>query len=360
MSHPFNEHRQSRVEKSRVSHLVKGYKSGGAVKSGNVTHGAKANREMARMEMEAEGSKAAHRMDRPARAKGGRVKGAKGNSRTIVNVITGGHPAGGAVPPMPSPPPMGIAGPPPGAMPPPMAAKPPMPSPPPGAGPGGPSPMRAAGGRVKTIDALRSALQAPAPKPSNESDASAAARMEAILRGNKAGGGSVKRAKGGRVRRADGGVASEDENRRSGQDMIKMLVPIEQKYGNGMQRSQSAQMKDISSKFRRASGGRVQTPTGTGVAADTGVGSNTGTAVFNASRKSGTHTSGTGNNKDDSKNIGRGRVVSFATGGGVRSFRAYGGRVESPDGVAAATKLPGGSGGGEARLAKEHRAERKR
>lgn len=298
MSHPFNEHRQSRVEKSRVSHLVKGYKSGGAVKSGNVTHGAKANREMARMEMEAEGSKASHRMDRPARAKGGRVK--KGNAKTIVNVITGGHPAGGAVPPMPSPPPMGIAGPPPGAMPPPMAAKPPM-MPPPGAGPGGPPPMRAAGGRVKTIDALRSALQAPAPKPSNESDASAAARMEAILRGNKAGGGSVKRAKGG----------------------------------------------------------RVQTPTGTGVAADTGVGSNTGTAVFNASRKSGTHTSHS-DGKSDGKDIGRGRVISFKTGGGVhKTFRAFGGRVESPDGVAAATKLPGGSGGGEARLAKEHRASRK-
>lgn len=249
MSHPFNEHRQSRVEKSRVSHLVKGYKSGGAVKSGNVTHGAKANREMARMEMEAEGSKASHRMDRPARAKGGRVK--KGNAKTIVNVITGGHPAGGAVPPMPSPPPMGIAGPPPGAMPPPMAAKPPM-MPPPGAGPGGPPPMM------------------------------------------------------------------------------------------------------------RASGGRVQTPTGTGVAADTGVGSNTGTAVFNASRKSGTHTSHS-DGKSDGKDIGRGRVISFKTGGGVhKTFRAFGGRVESPDGVAAATKLPGGSGGGEARLAKEHRAERKR
>jgi hypothetical protein len=257
LSHPMNHVRQSKVEKSRVSHLTKGYASGGAVraKGGKVTHGAKADREMARMEMEAEGDKSRHRMDRPKRAKGGRVGKKKGNAATIVNVITGGHPAAGAIPPgppmMPPGPPMGIAGPPPGAMPPPMA-KPPMMPPP---GPGGPPPM-------------------------------------------------PMRAKGGRVQ-------------------------------------------------------SPQTPTGTGVAPDSGVGSNKGDAVFNASRKNGTHISHSGN-KDDGKDIGRGRVVTFSTGGGVRSFRAYGGRVESPDGVSAASKLPGGSGGGEARLAKEHRAERKR
>lgn len=52
--------------------------------------------------------------------------------------------------------------------------------------------------------------------------------------------------------------------------------------------------------------------------------------------------------KNDTKDIGRGRVVTFWAGG----------KVESPKGVAKATKLPGGSGGGEARLAKERRAER--
>jgi hypothetical protein len=60
------------------------------------------------------------------------------------------------------------------------------------------------------------------------------------------------------------------------------------------------------------------------------------------------------------------RVVTFATGGGVVSFnagggvkRARGGRIESPDGVAPATKLPGGAAGGEARLAQAHRMAKK-
>ena len=50
----------------------------------------------------------------------------------------------------------------------------------------------------------------------------------------------------------------------------------------------------------------------------------------------------------DGPDIARRRVVTFWAGG----------KVESPKGVAKATKLPGGSGGGEARLAKERRAER--
>ncbi len=181
-------------------------------------------------------------------AKGGAVKKKGNTARTIVNVITGGHPAGGAVPPGPPPPPMGIAGPPPGGMaPPPMAAKPPMPPMGPGAGgpPGGPP------------------------------------------------------------------------------------MPL------------------------RAKGGRVHKPHGS--------------PVFNEGLKAGTqvqHTDG----KDDGKDIGRGRVVTFFAGGKVSKgggygpkqtpTRAKGGRVESPQGIAPATRLPGGSGGGKGRLAKEHRAER--
>jgi hypothetical protein len=97
--------------------------------------------------------------------------------------------------------------------------------------------------------------------------------------------------------------------------------------------------------------------------------------------------------KSDGKNIGRGKVITFKTGGGVvKSFRAYGGgvgqtpgtagpgspykpttkrtpeplapdvkramggKIEAPKGVAPDTKLPGGAGGGEARLTKERRA----
>lgn len=56
--------------------------------------------------------------------------------------------------------------------------------------------------------------------------------------------------------------------------------------------------------------------------------------------------------KNDKKDMNRKRVVTFNTGGGVVSFRADGGKVEAPQGVAAATKLPGGAGGGKGRLAK--------
>jgi hypothetical protein len=248
MGHPFAAHRQTAKEHSRVGHITKGYASGGAVKHPDEAEDKKLIKKMIKSEMHAEGGKSKHRADRPGRAKGGKVKG-KNNAKTIVNVISGGHPAGGAVPPMPAPP-MGVG---PAAMgpPPPMAAKPPMPMPPPGAGglpPGGPPPM-----------------------------------------------------------------------------------PM------------------------RAKGGRVQTPAGTGVAADTGTAKKGGSPVFNASLRNGTQTSHD-DGKDTAKDIGRGRVVTFWAGGGVK--KAKGGRVESPEGVAPATKLPGGSGGGEARLAKEHRAER--
>lgn len=55
---------------------------------------------------------------------------------------------------------------------------------------------------------------------------------------------------------------------------------------------------------------------------------------------------------DDLKDMHRGRVVTFKTGGGVVSFKAAGGRIEAPQGVAKATKLPGGAGGGKGRLRK--------
>lgn len=57
---------------------------------------------------------------------------------------------------------------------------------------------------------------------------------------------------------------------------------------------------------------------------------------------------------NDLKDMNRKRVVTFNTGGGVKSFMAGGkvGRLEAPQGVAPATNLPGGSGGGKGRLAK--------
>lgn len=242
MAHPYSQHRQTAKEHSRVGHIVKGYKSGGAVKK--IGEKSLALHKEEHREIHAEGDGAKHRMDRPKRAKGGKVKG-RNTGKTIVNVITG-HPGGGAAPP---PMPAGIA---PAAMPPvggpPMMAKPPMP------GPGGPPPG---------------------------------------------------------------------------------MPPM------------------------RARGGKVQKPTGTGVAKETrDAEKNHGSPVFNQSMRNGTQISGTGNNKDDGKDLNRKRVVTFAAGGGVVSFKA-GGRVESPQGVAPATRLPGGGGGGEARLAKAHREARK-
>lgn len=134
MAHPYKNLRENKVERSRVSHITKGYASGGSVK--NV----------------ATKAIAAHRAEHQAmsddspmakRANGGRV-GKK--ATTVVNVITQApQPQPPAPPPMMAPPPPPPPGPPPG-----MGGPPPG-APPMGAGPGGPPPgmpMRAKGGRV--------------------------------------------------------------------------------------------------------------------------------------------------------------------------------------------------------------------
>ncbi len=232
MAHPMNHLRQSKVEKSRVPHITRGYASGGAVK-GMADKTLTAHRAQHEA-MGVDGEKGKRRSDRPNRAAGGRVKKGRNSSKTIINVINGGDKA--APPPMPSPMGAGVAPP---MAPPPMAMKPPMPGPGPGMPPPG-MPMRARGGRI---------------------------------------------------------------------------------------------------------------------------GVNTGTKVFEASERAGTqvsHDPGK-NDTNDEKRPGmkmKPRVVTFATGGGVVKFKT-GGRVESPDGVAKATKLPGGAAGGEARLAQAHRAARK-
>lgn len=125
MAHPFNQHRQNKVEKSRVGHIA-GHKhraSGGRAKHADEKQDRKLIGEM--IHEHAEGKMGKHRRDRPMRAHGGKVGKKKGSH---VNVIVN---AGQHAPPMPMPPP--AMGPPPG---------PPMP--PPGLGapaPGGPPPM---------------------------------------------------------------------------------------------------------------------------------------------------------------------------------------------------------------------------
>jgi len=80
----------------------------------------------------------------------------------------------------------------------------------------------------------------------------------------------------------------------------------------------------------------------------TGGGVNSGTKVFNAGRAAGTQVShATG--KNDQKDVGRGKPITYATGGPVfaQSTGQHG------------PKFKGGGGGGEARLQKESRAARK-
>lgn len=67
--------------------------------------------------------------------------------------------------------------------------------------------------------------------------------------------------------------------------------------------------------------------------------------------------------KNDLADIGRGKPITYATGGQVSgrklvSFYASGGPVEARQGIEPDTRLPGGSGGGEARLVKEKRARK--
>jgi hypothetical protein len=156
MSHPHNEHRAHRHEKSRVAHLTEKHAEPKHYARGGKVHGDEAeDKELIRKEVKGEalkheGKKPKMRADKAMRrAKGGKVHG-KGHGKTNVNVIVapgGGKPMaglGGGMPPGP-PPPMAA---------PPMPPKPPMaaPSPAPGAM-AGPSPLggmppRRAGGRA--------------------------------------------------------------------------------------------------------------------------------------------------------------------------------------------------------------------
>lgn len=139
--HPFQAHRQSKVERSRVGSLTKGYAAGGAVSSAAVG-GAPSKKAIAQRDGQAVGGDPTRqRLDRPlqGRARGGRTGKHKG---THVNVIVA--PQGGANAPTPgvaAPPPMAGAGPMPAPPP-----RPPVPMPPPGAVP--PPGIRHSGGRA--------------------------------------------------------------------------------------------------------------------------------------------------------------------------------------------------------------------
>lgn len=250
MAHPHAEHRQNKVERSRVSHITKGYASGGAVHSDEAEDKALIKKEVKKTALKMDGKHPKERADR--RARGGRTKH-KGSGKTNVNVIIAPHsgaPAGG--PPM-APPGVGAA---------PMPPRP-MPMPPPGAG--GPP----------------GAMPPPGMAP------------------HKSGGRAY--AKGGAVKSGPGWTESMDDRK--------------------------------------------------------------------------PYVSTDSNNKSDGKDIGRGKVVTYAkggkvgqtptgtnpkadTGGGIIGRKA-GGRVEAPNGKSGmGPKFDGGGGGGIARLEKAKRARK--
>lgn len=152
MAHPMQEHRSHLHEKSRVSHVTRGYATGGGVHEDAAEDEKMLKAKVKPSALKAKGGKiegksAKMRLDRGGikRAHGGKV-GKKG--ATTVNVVIAGKGEGapgapppgiGAAAPMPVPPPRP-------PMPPPGAG-PGMP--PPGMPPGGPPMMRAKGGRVK-------------------------------------------------------------------------------------------------------------------------------------------------------------------------------------------------------------------
>lgn len=132
MAHPFQEHRQDKVEKSRVSHIA--HRASGGKVAGSGSKGDDFDARAAgltgglssRFERKAGGKVSKQRLDRPRRADGGRVKGAKTNVNVIIT--PGGQQQ---QPPMPIPVPMPSAAP---------APKPPMPPPMPPQMAGGPPP----------------------------------------------------------------------------------------------------------------------------------------------------------------------------------------------------------------------------
>lgn len=135
MTHPHSEHRQHKVERRRVSQMLKGYASGGAVHDDEREDKALVKKMVKPSAMKAHGGAVKHRADK--RARGGRTN-KKGTNVTVVVA-----PQGGGAHPMPVPVPGGA---------PPMPPRPPMAppgAPPMGAGPmGAPNPIRRAGGRT--------------------------------------------------------------------------------------------------------------------------------------------------------------------------------------------------------------------
>jgi len=264
--HPYAAHRQHKVEHQRVGHITKGYASGGAVHHDDEAEDRAMIKHMVkRKALRAEGGAVKTRLDRPSRAKGGRVK----HGKTNVNVIVGGaHPA---------PAPMPVPVPPAGALSPrPMA--PPMPPPgaggPPGLPPGMPPPgIRRSGGRAF--------------------------------------------AKGGGVKHTAGGLEPANQ------------AALHHSGKRGHAKAGELEGANQAALHHRARGGAVKHG-----------------PAFDEGRRNGTQVQHSGN-KQDGKDIGRGKPVTYATGG----------PVEHPVHGGMAPDLHAGAGGGLGRLRKAKRAK---
>lgn len=148
MAHPYQDHKDHKVQHRRVGALTGGYAFGGSgtkkanAARGYASGGAVSAEPLAQRDAVAvTGEPVRQRLDRPHRAKGGRTKSAK----SVTNVIVAGAHPGAPVPPVlpGAPPTPALPLPPrPGVMPPPPAAGA---GPAPGAAPMGP---RKAGGRA--------------------------------------------------------------------------------------------------------------------------------------------------------------------------------------------------------------------
>lgn len=295
MAHPMNEHRAHKVEKQRVSHIAGGhaspkhYATGGGVKATPAKSGPK-------VAMRADGGSVKARADKaPRRARGGHVKGHKG-AKTNVNVIVA--PSGGK-------PGMDAGMPPAGAAPPMMPPKPPMP-PPPSGSPGGPMsvgpppglggmpppPMRKRGGAVHPKgDVMRSH-----PK---------AGKIEVNAHNGLHAKGTGKLPKTAGSRKFYSGDFAPSATNQPGDD-----------WG------------DSKMKKGYATGGSVGKKSLADCKGKTGIGDRTPIS----------HSG----NKSDTQNIGRGPVVTRATGGPIYSDGAAG-KDMGP-------KLRGGSNSGVGRL----------
>lgn len=190
MAHPIgNQYRNDKIERSRVPTITRacgGMASGGGTHSDISDDKALVRKMVKSVALRADGGAVRARADRPNRARGGKVKKAKGG-HTVNVIVAPGAPKQPMIPGV-------AAGPPPGS--PPVVPRPPVAPPagmappgsvPPGAGPPG-MPMRARGGKVDANNAGIGKGRTPVQHSPNKQDGKNIGRGPVIT---KATGGPI-------------------------------------------------------------------------------------------------------------------------------------------------------------------------